>query len=95
MAFQEDSILQKSVIPNLLQETFNPTSFSQIEREEESPHQGDVTSKEELQADLTATQKQNMENEWDEITDYKRKQFKLGVDFRKTLGMLSFLQISN
>ena len=75
---EEDSILQKSVIPNLLEEEFNPPA--------------------EMCDDLSVLDNQNIENltgnddenrdmeKINEVTSYKRKQFKAGVDFRKTLG---------
>ena len=77
---EEDSILQKSVIPNLLEEEFNP------------PVQAEMCD------DLSVRENQNIENltgnddenrdmeKINEVTSYKRKLFKAGVDFRKTLG---------
>ena len=72
---EEDSILQKSVIPNLLEEEFKPPLLAGMCDEiiyRENPKNANPTRKDE-----------NMDNE---VTSYKRKQFKAGVDFRKTLG---------
>ena len=81
---EEDSILQKSVIPNLLEEEFNPAVLAEMCDDLISPDDENI-------ANLTENDDENKEtNNINEVTSYKRQQFKAGVDFRKTLG--SFLQ---
>ena len=80
---EEDSILQKSVIPNLLEENFNPAAPAVL-----AEMGDDVISRvDQNTSDLTRDDDQNTDMErFNEVTSYKRKQFKAGVDFRKTLG---------
>ena len=77
---EEDSILQKSVIPNLLEEEFHPAVRTEM-RDDLIPREDQNT------ANLTGNDDDNMEmDKINEVTSYKRKLFKAGVDFRKTLG---------
>ena len=80
---EEDSILQKSVIPNLLEEEFNPALPTGMCDE--------IISRENLNNANPTSKDENMDNE---VTSYKRKQFKDGVDFRKTLGSFCKKQIN-
>ena len=81
---EEDSILQKSVIPNLLEEEFKPPHLAGMCDE--------IISREnQNNANPTRNDDENMDNE---VTSYKRKQFKAGVDFRKTLGSFCKNQIN-
>ena len=77
---EEDSILQKSVIPNLLEEEFHPAVRTEM--------RDDLISREDQNiANLTGNYDENLEmDKINEVTSYKRKLFKAGVDFRKTLG---------
>ena len=80
---EEDSILQKSVIPNLLEEEFKPAALTAV-RDDLIPREDQHT------ANLTGNDDDNLEmDKINEVTSYKRKLFQAiqaGVDFRKTLG---------
>ena len=84
---EEDSILQKSVIPNLLEEEFHPPVLTET---------GDVVIPRENQniENLIQNHEENADN-INEVTSYKRKQFKAGVDFRKTLGSSCKINLIN
>ena len=86
---EEDSILQKSVIPNLLEEEFNPAVLAEM--------CDDLISRDDQNiAKLTEDDDDNTEmNKINEVTSYKRKQFKAGVDFRKTLGSSCKINLIN
>ena len=91
---EEESILQKSVIPNLLQQEFGPINLTQKEQKEKFKSKDDISVPGRVDNDdienVTSEDDQNTDREADEITNYKRKLFKSGVDFRKTLGMFLF-----
>merc|ERR1711953_526606 len=87
---EEESILQKSVIPNLLQQEFGPINLTQKEQKEKFKSKDDISVPGRVDNDdienVTSEDDQNTDREADEITNYKRKLFKSGVDFRKTLA---------
>ena len=89
MSIQEHSILQKSVVPNLLEKDF----FSTGDEEEERYHLEHVNSQDETKAvdnvsvNDTVNSKRDQNNENEQLKEYKRKMFKVGIDFGKTLGI--------
>ena len=91
---EEESILQKSVIPNLLLQEFGPINPTQKEQEEKSKSEDDISVLNRVDDDdienVTSEDDQNTDRDTFEITNYKRKLFKVGVDFRKTLGKFLF-----
>ena len=75
-----DSILQKSVIPNLLQETFQPTFMTEIE---------DEGSRNVVMKQNNVKNNISEQSHHEEID--KRAKFKGSIDFRKTLGFNNFI----
>ena len=84
---EEVSILQKSVIPNLLEENFKPTFLTELSDEDEVALKGNNTiHKDALPESSTDTPQEEIE--------IKRRSFaNKSLDYRKTLGntMTSFM----
>lgn len=106
---EEDfSILQKSVIPNLLEEVFQPTFLTEIgDSESDRKSQNDLWrttercySHTEVNPceDVTAQETTNIEirkETSEENSVEKRKKFRSNVDYRKTLGDLKHSIVLN
>ena len=82
MSIQEHSILQKSVVPNLLEKDLFSTGD---EEEEHVNSQNETKAVDDVNDTVNSKRDQNNRNE--PLTDYKRKMFKDGIDFGKTLGI--------
>ena len=86
MAEEDFSILKKSVIPNLLQEGFQPTFLTEIE---------DTNSEDNQDCRISQCQwKEEGDHSEEETTklkddvEEKRRSFRSNIDYKKTLGII-------
>ena len=79
---EEVSILQKSVIPNLLEENFKPTFMTEISDEDEDSFSERKTLQKNVLTESSSTVPQ-------EEIEIKRRSFtNKSLDYRKTLGKI-------